>query len=314
MRILVTGASGFVGRALVPLLAARGHRVVAPSRAETGDIGPETEWSRLLAGADAVIHLAARVHVMQDKAPDPLAAFRRVNTAGTARLAAAAIEAGVSRFVLISSIKVNGEGSDRPYTAADRPAPQDPYGISKLEAEQAILDQADRLEAVILRPPIVYGPNVGGNFLRLLKLIDRGMPLPFGSVRNRRSLIAVDNLADAIAWALTGPPGIYLPSDGIDLSTPALVEGLARAMGRPTRLLPCPPRLLRLAGAMTRQTAAIDRLTGTLTVDNRLPGWRPPLSVEDGLSTVAKWFCSASPTPDRQSEPSGTTPPQPPAR
>lgn len=296
MNLLITGASGFVGRTLSPFLAAAGHALRTPTRVETGDIGPETEWTPHLDGIDAVVHLAARVHVMRDTAPDPLAAFRRVNTAGTTRLLDAAIASGVGRFVFLSSVKVNGERADKPLTAADRPAPCDPYGVSKYEAELAIREREERLNSVILRPPLVYGPGVGGNFLRLLKLVDIGIPLPFASIRNRRSLIHVGNLADAIRWALEAPPGTYLPSDGDDRSTPDLIRAVARALKQPVRLLPCPTGLVRLAGALSGQGAAVGRLIDSLTVDNALPDWRPPNSMESGLASVARWYLEASAT------------------
>ena len=290
MRILGTGGSGFVGRALVPHLAAAGHTVAAPTRAETGDLGPETPWRDRLAGIEAVIHLAARVHVMQDDADDPLAAFRRINTAATKHLAAAAIEAGVRRFVYLSSVKVNGESGEHPYGAGDPPDPRDPYGVSKVEAEAALAAAGTALETVILRPPLVYGPGVKGNFRRLLGLVDRGLPLPLASVRNRRSLIYLGNLVSAIEAALTVPPGLFLPSDRNDLSTPELLRGLALALDRPARLFPCPVSLLRLGGAMAGQGPAVARLTDSLRVDGALPGWAPPHEIETGLLATARWW------------------------
>lgn len=308
--IAVTGASGFVGRALMKELEKRGHRTrslvrsgPADQATVVGDVGPDTDWTAALAGVNTVIHCAARVHVMQDDAADPLAAFRRVNTAGTCGLAAQAADLGVERLVFVSTIKVNGEstrfraGASAAFTADDSPSPGDPYAVSKWEAECALreIEAETGLEVVIVRPPLVYGPGVGGNFRSLIHAVRRGWPLPFGRVENRRSLVALPNLVDLLVCCAIHPraPGqTFLVSDDEDLATPELIRRLARAMGGSARLLPVPPAMLRLAGRMTAQSDRVERLIGSLQVDightrERL-GWRPPVSVEEGLqATVA---------------------------
>ncbi len=326
-RVLVTGAAGFIGRGLCPALAAAGWTVRAALRRPAveglagaepvvvGEIGPDTDWRAALAESDAVIHLAARVHVMRETAPDALAAFRRVNTAGTERLARQSAAAGVRRLILVSSIKVNGERTggertggertggertgDTPFTPDDPPAPADPYGVSKHEAEQALLATATAtgLEAVVVRPPLVYGPGVGGNFAALLRLVDRGIPLPLASVANRRSLVGRTNLADLLIRCLDHPAAagrVFLAADGSEWSTPALIRALARALGRPARLLPCPPLLLRLAGRVTGRGAAVGRLCESLWIDGSAArtalGWQPPLPPEDELARTATWY------------------------
>ena len=291
MTVLVTGATGFVGRAVCIRLASMGVAVRPVGRAEIGDLGQAVDWTPHLDGVDAVVHLAARVHVMRDKAADPLLAFRRINRDATARLATAAIRAGVPRFVFLSSVKAMGEGQDRPYAATDRPSPVDPYGISKWEAEKTLYGIAlGRMETVVLRPPLVYGPRVRGNFRALLRAVMRGLPLPFGAVANRRSLIALGNLADAVAWALTAHPGTYLPCDRHDLSTPDLVRAVAAALDRPARLVAVPPSWLRMAGTLLGRRAAVDRLLGSLTVDGILPGWTPPEAPDQALAATAAWY------------------------
>lgn len=307
MRILITGASGFVGGAVCRRLLADGHTVVAAVRRDdaflplevearrVGDLGPDTDWRAALAGCDVVIHLAARAHVMQDRAADPLALFRRVNRDGAVRLAEQALAAGVGRFVLVSSIKVNGEGTppDRPYRADDVPAPMDAYGLSKAEAEAALADLATRtgLSLAIVRPPLVHGPGVKGNLAALMKALALGLPLPLGAIHNRRSLVGVDNLADALAFLVAnGGQGRFLVRDGEDVSTAELVRLLAESAGLPARLLPVPLALLRLAGALTGKAAAVQRLTGSLVVDDtplRQLGWVPPLSLRQGLQRMA---------------------------
>lgn len=288
--VLVTGATGFLGQALCPLLTAHGVPVRPAGRSETGDIGPDTDWRRLLDGVDTVIHLAARAHVMRDRAADPLAAFQRVNTAATAALARAATDAGVKRFIFVSTVKVLGETSDHALTAGDPAVPQDPYAVSKWQAEQALEKHAGAFDLVILRPPLVYGPGVRGNFLTLLRAIDRGWPLPLGGIDNRRSLIHLGNLADAIRAALTVAPGVYLPSDREDLSTPELIRRLAAALARPGRLIAVPPGLLRAGAKIAGRTAALDRLAGSLTVDGALPGWAPPHTLAEGFAETAHWY------------------------
>ncbi|TCO80334.1 nucleoside-diphosphate-sugar epimerase [Plasticicumulans lactativorans] len=308
--VLVTGATGFIGSEVCRQLLDRGWRVRAALRrafalptgvesAVVGDIGADTDWSAALDGVGAVIHLAARVHVMHEQASDPLNEFRRVNVAGTSRLATQAAAAGVGRLVFVSSIKVNGESTDErpPFTETDPAAPVDPYGISKWEAETELLriSAASHLEVAIVRPPLVYGPGVGGNLRRILRAVASGLPLPFASIDNRRSLIGVWNLADLLLCALTHPRAageIFLAADGRDLSTPALIRGLAAGMGRPARLFPVPQGLLTALGRWSGRGAEMNRLCGSLEVDagkaRTLLGWEPPVAVEDGLRRTAQ--------------------------
>jgi nucleoside-diphosphate-sugar epimerase len=262
-------------------------------------IGPDTAWSAVLTDVDVVVHLAARVHVMQDSSSDPPSAFRQVNVAGTERLARQAATAGVKRLIYISSIKVNGEESSTPYTELDTPNPQDAYAVSKWEAEQILRQIATEtgLELVILRPPLVYGSGVKANFLQLIKIVNRGIPLPLARVNNRRSLIYVGNLADAIVACVTrfeAAGQTYLVSDGEDISTPELIRRLADALGRASRLLPFPLKMLRLAGKLIGKSAEVERLLGSLTVDpskiRRQLGWKPPYTIDQGLRETAEWF------------------------
>lgn len=290
MNVLVTGASGFVGQALLARLELAGHRVSAITRSEIDEINGKTNWRPHLADIDAIVHLAARVHIMQDTANDSLSLYRTVNTEGTIRLAEAAREMKVRRFVFVSSIKVNGERSDGHLTAQDPAIPQDPYAISKWEAERALAKMSSDLDVVTLRPPLVYGPHVKGNFRRLIEIVDKGIPLPFASVHNRRSFINLANLTDAISWGLTGPTGLYLPSDKDDKSTADLIRSIARALGKPQRLFPFPPTMLTFAGKVLRKSDAIDRLIGTLTVDGALPGWTPPQSFKTGINQTIDWY------------------------
>ncbi len=312
MRILVTGANGFVGRTVVPLLIERGHTVRAVVRKpdtavpgvrdvlSIGDIGPTTSWGRALDGMEAVVHLAARVHVMRDTVTDPLAAFRRVNTAGTRVLAEAAAAAGVKRLIYLSSVKaLADESRDEELSEVTEPDPHSPYGISKLEAERALAEISTRtgLEVVVIRPPLVYGPGVGGNFRTLLSAVDRGIPLPLGALENRRSLIFVGNLADAIRECLTHPQaagGRFLVHDGRPMSTAELVRAIADALGKPARLLPVPPSVLALGARLLRRRAMFDRVAGTLVVDDgairRALNWRPPYYPAYGLRQTAEWF------------------------
>lgn len=331
MRILVTGANGFIGRALCHALAKSGHEVrrairggdtsgrnryIQPSPevvdsistlsndvAQTvvvGAIGPETNWAEAMAGIETVVHLAARVHVLRETAREPLTEFRLVNVEGTARLARTASSAGVRRLVYVSSIKVNGEHThESSFTEADRPNPQDAYGLSKWEAEQALLKISAEtgLEVVIVRPPLVYGPGVGGNFLRMMDWVNRGFPLPLASIRNSRSLIYLGNLVNALVTCVTharAAGNIFLVNDGEDVSTPELIRRLARAMERRPRLVPFPSVLLRIAGMLTSKSAEVDRLLSSLRADSskirRELQWIPPFSMAQGLQETAAWY------------------------
>lgn len=311
-RVAVTGAGGFVGRSVCRALRTQDLEVVAvvrrganaPDGTHVAEVpGLDVDAMRAAFEAcDAVVHLAARVHVMRETAADPLAEFRRVNVEGSVAAYRAACAARVRRFVFLSSVKVHGEGRAAPYTEGDLPAPADPYGVSKLEAERqlaAARDAGGTADLVVLRPPLVYGPGVGGNFRRLVRLAElaRRWPLPLGGLRNRRSLVAVHNLADAIRFVLESPAAggrTLLVSDGEDLSTSDLLARLARALGGRARLLPCPAGVLHALAALTGRRAVVDRLLGTLTVDSSALrtglGWTPPLSVDEALADVARWW------------------------
>jgi len=267
-----------------------------------GSIGPSTEWETALEGIDTVVHLAARVHVMDENTADPITEYRNINVAGTRRFAQIAESKGVRRFVYVSSIKVNGEERADPYTEADQPAPVDPYGISKFEAEKELYSIADQtgLEVVIVRPPLVYGPEVKANFLQLIKLIDRGIPLPLARVRNYRSFIFLGNLVDALLVCIVHPKAsgeTFVLSDGIDISTPELIQKVSTALGKPSRLFPCPPDFLRFLGRVMGRSQAVSRLLGSLIVDStkiRVElGWKPPYSVEEGLIETVRWYQQA---------------------
>jgi nucleoside-diphosphate-sugar epimerase len=316
MNVLVTGANGFIGKALCAGLVDKGwsirgvirsgkHVAMLPAGidiVQIESIGPNTDWSQALENIETVVHLAARVHVLEETAADPLSEFRHVNTAGTEHLARAAAKAGVSRLLYVSTIKVNGERTvGAPFTEDDEPAPEDPYAISKWEAEQALqrISSESRLEIVIVRPPLVYGPGVKGNFLRLLKLVDRGIPLPFNMVSNRRSLIALDNLVDLLVRCIQSPQAVrqtFLAADGEDLSTPELIRSIAKTLGRPNRLFPFPPILLRLGAKLLGMEDVSNRLFGSLVINSskvkKLLNWRPPVSVQDGLQQTARWYLS----------------------
>jgi nucleoside-diphosphate-sugar epimerase len=309
-QLLVTGAGGFVGRALTLEAVARGLTVRAASRCysafpamiecvSVGDIDGCTDWLNALKDCDVVVHLAARVHVMHDTKPDPLTEFRKVNVDGTLNLACQAVVAGVKRFVFISSIGVNGaETFNSPFVVQDEPAPHSPYAVSKHEAElglQALAFETG-MELVIIRPPIVYGPNAPGNFGSLINWLSRGLPLPLGAVtQNRRSLVALDNLVDFILTCLQHPKAAnrtFLVSDGEDLSTAKLLQRMGKAMYRPARLLPVPVSLLTVAARLLGKTAVAQRLLSSLQVDIsetcELLGWRPPVSVDEGLRRAAQ--------------------------
>jgi len=302
-KIMLTGANGFVGSALKAELASDSgiHLVTAvrrgrksPDCVAVGNIDGGTDFSESLAGVDTVIHAAARAHIMRDEVDDPLAEYRKVNVQGTLNLARQAVAAGARRFVFLSSIKVNGETTAReiPFQAADVPLPEDAYGISKLEAEQGLMRLAAEtgMEVVIIRPPLVYGPGVKGNFASMIKLVDKGIPLPFGAVDNKRSLVGVDNLVDLIIRCIDHPAAanqVFLAGDGADLSTTELLRGVGRAMGKPARLIPVPAGMLQLGATLLGKKAMAQRLLGSLQVDIsktcELLDWKPPYTVEEGL-------------------------------
>ena len=305
MSVLITGANGFVGRALCAVLSAEGYSLKPVVRRSSDlpgamcmvDLSAHTDWRELLTGCSAIVHLAARVHVMHDTAGDPLALYRATNTDATLNLAHQAAQAGVKRFIFVSSIKVNGEGCDVAYRETDVPVPEDPYAISKWEAEQGLWRIATEtgIEVVVLRPPLVYGPGVRANFRRLLDTVARGWPLPLGAIDNRRSLLYLGNFVDAIRLCIEHPAAVgqtFLIDDGQPVSTPHLIRSVAHAMGRSARLLSVPVPLLRAAAHVLGKCAAFDRLAGSLwldsaTIRNSL-GWVPPYSLQAGLAeTVA---------------------------
>jgi nucleoside-diphosphate-sugar epimerase len=325
MKILVTGANGFVGHALSTHLAKLKHDVHAQVRvsnllsiqeqtsqyqcvreADLSEISARTEW---LADLDAVVHCAARVHQVHETAAHPLAAYREVNTLATLSLAKAASASGVKRFVFLSSVKVNGEFTlpGQPFTS-HQAAPQDPYGISKWEAEQGLREMAAKtgMEVVIIRPPLVYGPGVKANFLTMMQWLQRGIALPLGAISNQRSLVALPNLVDFISLCLTHPKApnqTFMISDQQDVSTTELLRGLGAALNRPARLLPVPPSLLQAGLKMVGKGGIGQRLCGDLTVDaspaTELLGWKPPLTVQQGLQLTADHFLESLAQPRR---------------
>lgn len=314
MMVLVTGASGFVGAALCASLQssnwcvlgavrklnqAKPHRKITYKEVVTGDISIETDWLESLRDVTHVVHLAARVHVMHDISGDPIAEFRKINVAATVKLAEQAASVGVRRFIYLSSIKVNGEFTEagQPFTADDTTAPEDPYGISKFEAEEALRQIAYKtgMEVIIIRPPLVYGPGVKANFESMMRWLKRGVPLPLGALtQNKRSMVALGNLVDLIAVCLNHPAAAnqtFLVSDGEDLSTADLLQRTSAALGVNARLFSVPPIVLKLLAKLLRKEAVYQRLCGSLQIDmtktQQLLHWKPPLSVEKGLRLAA---------------------------
>jgi nucleoside-diphosphate-sugar epimerase len=312
-KVLVTGAGGFVGRHLCQALIASGFAVTGTTRSaaklETspnfdvrviGDIGAPPNWEPLLSDVDFVVHLAARVHVMREASDDPLAEFRRVNCQGSINLAKSAAAAGIKRLVYVSTIKVLGEKTDgRAFCETDVAAPCDPYAISKMETEVALqrIAAEQGLEIVILRPPLIYGPGVAGNFLRLLGLVSTGVPLPLGMIRNSRSMLAVSNLSDVIQICLECSDAVgktFLVADAEETSTPALFKMIGDCMGKPVRLLPVPERLLRIGGKLIGRSSEVARLCDSLQIDSKYTrdvlNWTPRTSLEEGIRSVVRWY------------------------
>lgn len=310
--VLVTGADGFIGRATCSSLARRGYRVRQAVRGNgsavnseffyvMGEMNEGTEWGPLLAQVESVVHLAARVHLMRDSAADPLAEFRRTNVAMTLNLARQAAQAGVKRFIFISSIKVNGESTPvgQPFTAEDLPKPTDPYGISKYEAEQGLLQLAAEsgMEVVVIRPVLVYGVGVKANFQSMMRWLLKGFPLPLGALPNRRSFLSLPNLVDLIATCLQHPAAanqIFLASDNEDLSISELLYRTGSALGQPARLIPIPVTILSTLAQLVGQEAVMQRLCEPLQVDitttRRILGWTPPVNVDEALKETAQHF------------------------
>ena len=317
MQFLITGANGFVGQPLCAELLRQGQSVRTAVRSANtqnenagasavGTIDGGTNWTDALRDIDVVIHLAARVHVMKDTSADSLAEFLKVNLHGTENLARQAARAGVKRLVYVSSIKVNGEqtGATQPFTELDEANPQDPYAISKWQAEQALqrIAQETGLEVVIVRPPLVYGPGVKGNFMNLLAAIERGIPLPLAGANNARSLLYVGNLVDALITCATHPAAAgqtYLISDGEDISTAMLVGKMAKALGRNNRSFYFPPALLRTVAALLGRAEQVDRLLGSLRVSGEKIrselAWTAPYTLEQGLRATADWYRKSLP-------------------
>jgi len=320
-RFLVTGPTGFIGRRLCEVLTSRGHVVRAAvreplhesskephsirlERSLVGEINGKTDWSEALADVHGVVHLAGRAHVIHERHIEPLSAYRQINVAGTLRLAEAAAAAGVKRFVFVSSIKVNGESTEeRPFTENDIPIPVDPYGLSKWEAEQGLrqIERETGLDVTIVRPPLVYGPGVKGNFLSLLRLVDSGLPLPLGLCQNRRSFVGLTNLVDLLVQCIGHPDATgrtFLAGDGEDLSTPELLHRMAQACGKRARLLPVPTGMLRFSARLIGRDRFYERLCGSLQVDagsaRRVLGWSPPQTVDAELDSTVQWYRSQS--------------------
>jgi nucleoside-diphosphate-sugar epimerase len=308
LRIAITGASGFIGQSLCKKLNDSGYEVIpvvrkrnAPNEKSIGDIKPDLDWSNIVNDVDVVIHLIARVHIMNDKAKDPLLEFRKINVDGTLNLAQQAAKAGVKRFIYLSSIKVNGEFTfaNKAFTENDIAAPIDPYGISKLEAEIGLYNISKKtgMEVVCIRPPLVYGPGVKANFHSMMKWLYWGVPLPFGSVQNRRSLVALDNLVDFIFLSVEHPAAAnqtFLVSDDEDLSMAELLNRIAIALKKKPQLLPVNQKMLELSLILTGNKKLAQRLCGSLQIDiskaKKLLNWKPIISIDEELKKTAGQF------------------------
>lgn len=307
--VAVTGASGFIGTALCQYLSDRGFNVRTIVRhAESGsqaiavgDVGPNTDWSVALDGVECVVHCAGRAHVLKDTSENPLQEFRRVNRDGTLQLARSAAKAGVKRLVFLSSVGVIGAAQNNAevFDIDTEPRPEWDYAVSKWEAEQALnsLAQKAGLEVVNVRPPMVYGPDVPANFLRLIKIVDLGLPLPLGAINNRRSMIALANLLSFIEECILNEKAAnktFFVSDGKDLSTPEIIRLIAKTLGKRTLLVPIPVFFLRFIGKLVGRSEDVDRLSGNLQIDTSHTrstlGWTPPVSVEHGISETVKWY------------------------
>ncbi len=310
--VLVSGADGFVGQALCLALSSESWNVRRAVRRDpmTSDVlisnmGPESDWNRHVEGIECIIHLAAGTHILYDKLDDPLRAYRDTNVAGTVNLAKTAAEHGVRRFIFLSSVKVNGELTRKhPFTEKDPSQPRDAYSISKHEAEQALIQIAKEtgLAVTILRPPLVYGPGVKANFLRLMHLVARRRPLPLASIENRRSLIYLGNLVDAIITCMEHPAAsgkTYLVSDNEAVSTPELIRQIGGALDRKPWLLPVPTPLLKLGATLLGRKAEWERLSSSLQIDSsRIRSelnWQPPFTMAQGLTETAQWYHSRFP-------------------
>jgi nucleoside-diphosphate-sugar epimerase len=307
--ILLTGASGFIGAALWKRLFSDGfHKLTTVSRRPIVDMDSSIKMHvtdfvlqgslrPILSGVDVVVHAAARAHITKESVDNPLAEFRKVNTDATLNLACQASEAGVRRFIFISSIGVNGTQNVQPFTEEDFPSPAEPYAISKLEAEEGLLKLAEEteMEVVIIRPPLVYGPNAPGNFGSLVRWVKKGFPIPFGAIKNLRSFVGLENLVDFIITCIDHPAAgnqTFLVADGEDVSTTDLIKRLGHALDKPARFIPIGPKLMALCAAMLGKKSRVEKLFGSLQVDiskaKTLLGWDPPMSLDEGLRFVAK--------------------------
>ena len=309
MKVLVTGATGFIGQAVVTQLLGQNHQLIATTRSissamptsvkqiQISSMSSDNDWSEALQGVSKVVHLAARAHVLHEQVADPLAEFRKVNTNGTLHLAREAAKNGVERFIFLSSIGVNGNSSNKPFTELDIPNPAEDYAVSKYEAEKGLLEISHNtaMEVVIIRPPLVYGPNAPGNFANLLKWVKKGVPLPFAAVDNKRSFIALDNLVNFIIDCLGHSKAaneIFVISDDEDVSTTQLLQKVGEALGKSAWLIPIPVGLMRAVASFLGKGDVARRLFGTLQVDSSkakdMLGWRPVVTMEEQLKTTAE--------------------------
>lgn len=303
MNLLLTGASGFVGKRVATRLLTGGvasltnvcrsrRNFKGANSAVVETLDGNTDWSNVLINQDVVIHTAAIAHTLESESGDPVSDYHRINVVGTLNIARQAAAAGVKRFIFISSLGVNGNINTVPFTEADEPSPAEPYAQSKLDAENGLweIQRETGMQIVIIRPPLVYGPNAPGNFGSLVNWVSKGIPLPLGAVNNKRSLVALDNLVDLIITCIYHPAAanqIFLAGDGEDISTTNLLRGVAKAMGKPSHLIPVPTWILMFAASCLGKRAVAQRLLGSLQVDiskaRKLLGWTPPIPVEEGL-------------------------------